>query len=738
MGRRYYYYGNLVAEVNGGGIFEGPVINITEKGNNLKLAPIKIEKVTKNNKKALFILENEAMDFIQDVYKKYKSKIDFFSVAFSGGKDSQIVLDLVSRILHPEDYIVIFSDTTMEIPYTYEAVKDAKNFYSKKYPTLKFYTANPPKPAIEFWKDFGPPSRFHRWCCTVTKTAPFEKLIKEEIASSNRSKLPRVLVFDGVRAEESSKRKNYSRLAAAAKHIHQTNAEVIRDWNSSEVFLYIFWRRLYLNKGYRFGLNRIGCSICPFASGWSDYILSNVFSEVIRPYVSIIQKHIKLLGIKKESEIKKYLVEGQWKKRAGGEGVDSNGTSVNFLHDNSALRVVLKNPRENFLEWVKVLGKTWYKSNKKSTVGDIKFGEKVYHFEAKEKTNSQAFSVENVKEDAIFENKIKKIFYKSAYCVHCGACEVECPTGALQTIPKVKVNTELCVHCGNCLNFVDKGCLVAKSIATREGGYKMENNKFAGFGRYSTFGMRSEWLEQFFEGLSSWFVNNNLGNKQEESMKAWLRDSELMNKNEITDLAKSLSKIRIVDYKFVLEVILVNLYYHSSPLRWYLDRISWGDSLRLNDLYERVKNDTETISQRTVESGILSLVNLLEKNPIGKELRIGIVEKVKNQRTIRKYGTDEINPLAIAYAIYKTSEDLKRYNFTVSEFYSKEFKGGPYKIFGISRERFEKILRGLQEDKYNLLRIDLKADLDNIHLLREIKPLEIVKISERNSENKVK
>jgi len=58
-------------------------------------------------------------------------------VSFSAGKDSQVILDIVSKVIPPEDYIVIFTDTTMEIPPTYEAFEETKRKYRETYPELK-------------------------------------------------------------------------------------------------------------------------------------------------------------------------------------------------------------------------------------------------------------------------------------------------------------------------------------------------------------------------------------------------------------------------------------------------------------------------------------------------------------------------------------------------------------------------------------------------------------------------
>lgn len=93
IGRGYYLNGELVAKANGGNIFQSPELKITEEGNNLDLKAINIKNVVKKNYDALFILENETIDFIEHTYKTYKKEGYPFSVSFSGGKDSTAVLE---------------------------------------------------------------------------------------------------------------------------------------------------------------------------------------------------------------------------------------------------------------------------------------------------------------------------------------------------------------------------------------------------------------------------------------------------------------------------------------------------------------------------------------------------------------------------------------------------------------------------------------------------------------------
>jgi len=81
----------------------------------------------------------------------------------------------------------------------------------------------------------------------------------------------KILVFDWVRAEESARRSTYERVGEEVKHYTVINSRVILNWSFVESFLYLFYIKLkknsdggiLINKGYRYGLGRVGCSVCP-------------------------------------------------------------------------------------------------------------------------------------------------------------------------------------------------------------------------------------------------------------------------------------------------------------------------------------------------------------------------------------------------------------------------------------------------------------------------------------------
>ncbi len=103
-------------------------------------------------------------------------------------------------------------------------------------------------------------------------------------------------------------------------------------------------------------------------------------------------------------------------------------------------------------------------------------------------------------------------------------------------------------------------------------------------------------------------------------------------------------------------------------------------------------------------------------------MKIGLVEKVGREKVVKKIGSDNIHPIAILYSLYRYAIAKGRYKLTVSEFYREDNKdGGPYLIFGISRDALEKKLRWLSENFKEYIYVELTADLDNINLAEDIR-----------------
>ena len=271
----YYYRGRLVAKTKGGSPFTKPEIVIIKapepEGYSLRF--VDIPAMVEKNKTLLEQLVQETIKKIYNYYVKYKEKVDVFYVAFSGGKDSVVALDLVQRALPHNEFKVLFGDTGMEFPDTYNVIDKVKLFCESN--NIEFITSRSELSPLDTWRVFGPPSQRMRWCCSVHKTAP--QIIKLRELTNNPHF--RGMAFTGIRGDESVSRSEYDDISLGEKIRGQYSCHSILEWNSAELFLYIYGENLIFNEAYKKGNSRAGCLVCPLAAYKNMYFKEVCYSE---------------------------------------------------------------------------------------------------------------------------------------------------------------------------------------------------------------------------------------------------------------------------------------------------------------------------------------------------------------------------------------------------------------------------------------------------------------------------
>lgn len=721
LGRRYYYKGRLVAEADGGGLYELPQIKVFEEG--LLLEPVKIASMLAKSEILLEGLVQKAQSFIEKSYRRYRNRVDIAAVAFSGGKDSIVTLDLVQKTLAPDEYVAVFGDTTMEVSATYNALDRAK----ERWPSVKFETARSDKDATTTWQEMGPPSRILRWCCSVHKTVPTLLLLRKLCGKVT----VKALVFDGVRHDESAARSKRESITEGGKHKLQTNISPIIEWSAAEVYLYLISRDLLFNDAYRYGARRVGCGICPAAAEWGDSIAWSVYQEDLLPFVSALQAYAEVAGVT-EAERETYLREGGWKGRAGGRFLPQGGNRVSEKNAGKAIRFTLRYPEEDWLTWAETLGKVIRTGEGQGYIEHRNGLTYTYSISKSERSVDVLLSGLDIN-DRLLMSHVRATTTKAAYCLHCRACEVECPTGALSTWPVVSIDSSKCVQCGRCLELGGKICQAARSLTNSEGGASMNGDKPKGLPSYQHFGIRKSWLEEYLVAPDSWAAGNGLGNRQFEAMRGWLKHSEIVSGDrkgsaDITPLANELARLG-ANNPITWAIVWANLARNSALISWYIKWVPWGLTFTKSELIDRMADQYPNLSRSSRENSASALWELLTKSPLGSEYGLGR-EVASNSRNVSLYKTGwrEAEPLVVLYSLYRYAEKTSRYNLTVGELYNDAVEG-PYAQFGIDKDQLKRILQGLSVQRPGWIQADIIRDLDNITLDQTRTALEVLTLA---------
>ena len=410
-----------------------------------QLDPVDMRGTLNRNYDLLAKLRKDTIDWLRKTYDERKKKNEFWYVAYSGGKDSQVLLDLAIEALG-DSISVIFGDTTMEFPQTYKTVEGAKKFCEMR--GVPFHVARAPYCAEESWTKFGTPGRRNRWCCDVHKSSPSTILARK--LSDGRP----VVDIQGVRKAESFTRSQYEAVAPS-KVLGATDVRPILEWGSYEIWLTIFMRGLYINECYRLGAARVGCVLCPMASTPNDIFADQYGGDVYKPLKALVDSSYAIDRFKNRTP-------QSWRRRMDGnldpnakqlvseEIEDDDGDSYTYV-----ARFSVYQP-QTFDAWLKTLPK--------NLAVRVKNG-----FEATGKENNDfafkcAVHFNRDKKGRAERERFVKFIRRAVYCVGCGVCEANCVHGALKCIDGgVQVDETKCRQCGKCMTGRAAQCLRYKS-----------------------------------------------------------------------------------------------------------------------------------------------------------------------------------------------------------------------------------------------------------------------------------
>ena len=260
---------------------------------------------------------------IEQWYNHYDEQV---YVAFSGGKDSTVLLDIVrNRAFIPDSKLVpaVFSDTGLEYPeirdfvktidnvvwvkpkmnfrevidkYGFPIISKMQSYYiyeyrtskSEKLKNLRFNGSVKGYFKIsEKWKFLiDAPFKISSYCCDYLKKHPMKQYEKE-------TKRKPII---GIMAEESSQRRtNYMKYGCNAFDKKSPNSMPMSFWTEKDVWEYIKKYNLPYSNIYNMGYDRTGCMFCMF--GVQNECSPNRFQKMETTHPKMYDYCINKLGL---------------------------------------------------------------------------------------------------------------------------------------------------------------------------------------------------------------------------------------------------------------------------------------------------------------------------------------------------------------------------------------------------------------------------------------------------------
>ena len=423
------------------------------------------------NRNRLSYLRDEAFEFVQHAAANYKE--ENIVISFSGGKDSTVTADVVTKALSNPSLVHIFGNTTLEFPTTIEYA----NRYRDAHPVAIFQIAKHDEQVFyDVCEDIGPPARMMRWCCSMFKTGPITRVINSMYRSQQ------ILTFYGIRKSESVSRSKYNRIeddSESVKIQQQTVASPIFFWKDIDIWLYMLAEEIDFNMAYRLGYDRVGCWCCPNNNQRAQFLSRIYMPQESKKWREFLVEFAKRIG-KPDPEV--YVDSGKWKARQGGNGLASAGdVKIRFTNctteDHAKIYRLVRAFDDEligmFVPFVKIAPELGNKLLHETLVLDSRSNVPILSIQP---INQDGFDYAvkvrtmNVADHEDLQRMVGYQIRKFNACRKCLKCESICRQGAISIIGDAYfIDPNKCVHCKMCMTakYLDGGCMMDKYLRTK-------------------------------------------------------------------------------------------------------------------------------------------------------------------------------------------------------------------------------------------------------------------------------
>ena len=497
----------------------------------------------------------------------------------------------------------------------------------------------------------------------------------------------------------------------------QYSCHPILEWNSAELYLYIYEKELILNEAYKKGNSRAGCLVCPLATTKNMYFKEVSYSNTApstTTYNDIIMKTTSK-ELSSQEAVEEFMNIAGWKARRSGKELNFAKRYFDDSLEKGILKITLSRINTDWHQWIKTVGRVAFITENQFSV---EYARKNYIVNVESAGKETVFSVDvsaNTHDDILFASALKTALKKTAYCIGCQVCEANCPNGYITFEGGQVYIDDRCTKCKKCHD-ITYGCLVANSLRLPKGEKKM-----GAIDRYGNLGVEYKWVMAYFQKKDEYWESARIGKNMVKSLRCFLNDSQITEKSKFAAFGEVIDRIGI-ETANAWGLILCNLAY-TSEYNWWIKNIKFNTDYTpaaINAMLTEVpSNNSRTHIVSAYKNMFISIL------PLSNEVGVGICDyEEKNGKrylnTVRRIAWSSPEPKVILYSLYMFAEKCGGYySFTLSRLldYDIDSDGiSPTQIFGLDRDTMVRVLNGLAANFPEFITVSFTIDLANIYL----------------------
>ena len=236
---------------------------------------------------------------------------------------------------------------------------------------------------------------------------------------------------------------------------------------------------------------------------------------------------------------------------------------------------------------------------------------------------------------------------------------------------------------------------------------------------------KPEWMKSFFELKEAFFTEHTLGPNMYDMFRRFLRDAGLNEKNHFTPFAELIADLGW-DSAEAEGLILLNLAADNPQIAWYIK------NLDLNRLYARADVENMLLVFEVKPKDAKSIVKSFKRivnTPLGTVLNFGYVSEDGSLCRTKCVLSDA---RVFLYGLFKFAEKCGDYKaFTLSTLLNDTIERdgiSPTRIFGVTREEAEPMLRGLSAKYPDFIDVSFTHDLEKITLAEDRSSADVLEL----------